>query len=72
MRALHKAWQDKRPGWTRRVRWFQGTGEDIRLEFTDEERKVNVFFDSPEEAQRWFDSFVQGTSAKALTYTLKT
>lgn len=71
MRSLHKAWQNKRPGWTRRVRWYEGPGPDIRLEFQDEERKVNVFFDSHEEAQKWYDAFAEGTSAKELTYTLK-
>lgn len=33
-RSYLKGWQDKRPGWTRRVRWYQGR-EDVRLQFEE-------------------------------------
>jgi uncharacterized protein (DUF1919 family) len=34
----HKGWQNKRSGWTRRVRWFelpQASFDDVRLEFVE-------------------------------------
>ena len=32
-----KSWQNKRPGWTRRVRWFPQKNGNIRLEFVERE-----------------------------------
>lgn len=55
-RYLHKSWQDKRSGFTRRVRWFQG--DRIRLEFITPERQSNQFFGLPDEAQTAYDKFV--------------
>jgi hypothetical protein len=68
-----KSWQDRRPAWTRRVRWYQGsrihvdgmTGpitevDDIRLEFIDEFGRWNEFFGHREDAQRRYDLFMAG------------
>jgi hypothetical protein len=41
-----KAWQNKRPGWTRRVRFFPKGDGMARLEFV--EREFNDFGDPPE------------------------
>ena len=64
-RSYVKSWQDKRPGWTRRVRWYEGIiGDDlptIRLEFTDTERRRNRFFTDRDEAQTAYDTFIEGT-----------
>jgi hypothetical protein len=60
-RAYHKGWQDKRPGFTRRVRWLQG--DDIRLEFIDPGGRVSLFFDGPdmiEDATEKYEAFIQG------------
>lgn len=61
MRHLHKSWQDKRSGWTRRVRWYQYNpgfeGIDIRLEFTDETGVKNEYFTDSDTAQHEFDAF---------------
>jgi hypothetical protein len=64
MRSLHKAWQDKRPGWTRRVRWYQGEGHEvygvIRLKFEDESGSWNAFFNCEADAQEAFNEFRNG------------
>ena len=60
MRAYHKSWQDKRPGWTRRIRWLQGPGNDIRLELTDADGRVSLYPDNAEIAQEIFDDFIAG------------
>lgn len=36
--SWHKAWQNKRPGWTRRVRWYElynAAFDYVRLEFCE-------------------------------------
>ena len=37
MRTLHKEWKNGRhlPLWTCRITWYQGVGDDIRLEMVD-------------------------------------
>ena len=68
-RSLHKSWQNKRPGWTRRVRWYEmplsDGGVSIRLNFIDEKGMANRFFDTREEAQTAYDGFVGGASARS-------
>ena len=64
-RVYYQGWQDQRPGWTRRVKWFRGE-TDIRLNFCDlnERRECNVFYrgeDRVERATRDFDRFKAGT-----------
>lgn len=56
-RVKYKSWSNKKP-FTRRVIWFQGT--DIRLQFEDEEMKINHYFDDKETAQKAFDLFKTG------------
>ena len=59
VRAFRKSWQNKRPGWTRRVRWYEGgPGEKIRLQFEDTLGKSNGFFTTAEEAQAAYDAFI--------------
>ena len=65
MRAYHKSWQDKRPGFTKRVRWYQGqAGEtlSIRLHFEDygEHRACNRFYTDHGEATRDYETFIAG------------
>ena len=71
MRAYHKSWQDKRPGWRRRVRWFEGrTGDSlsIRLNFCDmdEHRECNRFYVSREDATDDYEAFIAGATVKSL------
>jgi len=58
-----KAWQDFRPGWTRRVRWYPQRSGLIRLQFEErrpgatvrEKHSVTV---SLEEAHRWYNEYI--------------
>lgn len=62
-RSYHKGWQDKRPGWKKRVRWYQGREgktDSIRLNFTDELGSRNEFFNSVEEATVEYEKFIAG------------
>lgn len=59
MRALHKAWQNRRPGWTRRVRWYEGP-EDIRLQFEDELGKANLIYERKVVATKAYEAFIAG------------
>lgn len=66
-RALHKSWQDKRPGWRRRVRWYRGSEEDgIRLQFEETDGRTHtalkahrIYFDEGT-AQMDYDLFIEG------------
>jgi hypothetical protein len=61
MRSYHKGWQNKRPGFTRRVRWLQGQViPPIRLEFMDEDGKMSDYYMDEATAQYDFDLFVEG------------
>jgi hypothetical protein len=61
MRSIHKSWQNRRPGFTRRVRWYNPDDSDfngtIRLNFEDEYGQQNVYYKTLEEAQAEFDAF---------------
>ena len=59
MRSLHRSWQDKRPGWTRRIRWYSPghPGQGIRLSLEDEYGMVNIYPADSIEAQALFDRF---------------
>lgn len=66
MRIPIKSWQNKRPGWTIRVRWYEGPDHDIRLQFesrdpaaTDRDVK-HKFYDNPAEAQADYEAFCNG------------
>lgn len=61
-RAYLKGWQDKRPGWTRRVRWLEGM-YSIRLEFTDPTGKCSLIYNKTVEfgdANRDYEAFIRG------------
>ena len=63
MRHYHRSWQDKRPGWTRRIRWYaptEGSAQGIRLNLIDEDGEVNLYPDDPEHAMSLFPSFKEG------------
>jgi hypothetical protein len=62
MRQIHKSWQDKRSGWTRRVRWYEGL-DDIRLNFEDETGSVNRYYKTKDSAQADYDNFRQGNAS---------
>lgn len=64
MRHLHKSWQDRRPGWTQRVRWYEPgfDGEQWRLEFITPAVRQHRFYGTREAAQAAYDSFI-GTGA---------
>lgn len=61
MRTKLKSWQNKRHGWTRRVRWYEGpthgTSAPFRLNFEDEEGSFNALYTVEEEAQAAYDQF---------------
>jgi hypothetical protein len=66
MRAYHKGWQSDRPlkRTSRRVKWYEGevAGKlSIRLEFLDEDLKMNEFYYDREKATADFEAFVAGT-----------
>lgn len=70
-RAYHKSWQDRRPEWRRRVRWFEGRiGESvtIRLKFTDldEGRECNRFYGEHDSATRDYEAFISGATVLSL------
>lgn len=60
MRHLHRAWQDRRPGWTRRIRWYAGDVSGIRLNLIDEDGEVNLYPDDEAHAAKLFDLFKKG------------
>jgi hypothetical protein len=67
MRVYTKSWQDRRPEWRRRVRWFEGQDPlSIRLKFTDldEGRERNGFYRDREEATRAYEAFIAGASVQ--------
>lgn len=66
MRFLHKAWQDKRPTPTRRVRWYEpDSGEGVRIAF-----EVNRVYESHEEAERDYEDFIAGDLSAFLSLEL--
>lgn len=62
MKGVHKRWQDRRSGWTRRVRWYEGKPDDIRLKFEDADGSVSLFFTEQAQAQYCYDRFRRGDS----------
>jgi hypothetical protein len=61
MNTLHKSWQNKRPGWTRRVRWYNRADGQVRLCYEDDLGRYNVQYETPALAQAAFDQFKAGT-----------
>lgn len=65
-RVFHKSWQDQRPGWRRRVRWYRGSDEDgIRLQFEEYDAagtklKAHRIYHDEGTAQTDYDLFVEG------------
>jgi hypothetical protein len=63
-RSYYKGWQDKRPGWRKRAKWFQVGLEttDIRINFVDldEGRECNRFYNNYEAAQADYGAFMVG------------
>jgi hypothetical protein len=69
MRFLYKLWQDRRPGFTRRVRWYQpgDPAEPIRLKFEDAAHgEASRTYPTAAEAQAAYDAFCQGRLTVAL------
>jgi hypothetical protein len=69
VRVYTKSWQDCRPEWRRRVRWFEGSNPlSIRLKFTDlgEGRETNRFYSERDEATRDYQAFISGATVKSL------
>jgi hypothetical protein len=60
MRSKYKSWQDKRSGWSRRVIWYEGDPNDIRLKFEDPDGVQNRFYNNKDDAQRDYDCFRRG------------
>ena len=65
MRTKYKSWQNRRPGWTRRVTSYRRDDEsggwtDVRLCFEDESGKVNRYYSNLESSQVAFDAFRNG------------
>jgi hypothetical protein len=62
MRSYHKSWQDRRPGFTRRVRWYEGTTASgkpsIRLNMESMGEVWNEFFSDRDEATRVYEAFI--------------
>ena len=52
-------------GWTRRVTWYEGPPNDIRLRFEDEEGKINAYYTDKAKAQQDFDAFSRGELSTA-------
>lgn len=61
-RFLTKSWQDKRPGWTRRVRWYEADDGivNIRLNFIDPNGEVNMFYGDDTSAYKDWEAFKHG------------
>lgn len=70
MRHPYKSWQNKRPGWTRRVIWYEDDNS-IRLKFEDEYGRCSRFYDTVDEAQVEYDEFRDGklTTFKIMSGT---
>lgn len=71
MRTYHKSWQNKRPGWTRRVQWYQAESDgivSIRLVFTDTEegREIRKYYPSTEAANADYAAFIAGATVESL------
>lgn len=56
MRTRAKSWQDRRPGWTWRVTWYDGI-TDIRLKFEDPQGSRSVVYPNSVAAQAAYDAF---------------
>lgn len=59
-RSLLKSWQDRRPAWSKRARWYKGSWDDIRICFEDEHGITNRFYSDTAEAQQAYDDFRAG------------
>lgn len=64
VRSYLKGWQDRRPGFTRRVRWYEGTTKSgkpsIRLNMESMGDVWNEFFSDHETARRVYEAFIAG------------
>jgi hypothetical protein len=63
-RSYHKGWQDQRPGFSARVRWYEDE-LSIRLNFEAEGEVWNRFYRGPnrqQNAQAVYDEFVRRNS----------
>ena len=66
MRHLTKSWKNKRSGFTHRIRWYEDTADDIRLQVETPEGKWNLYPNNREEAQQLWDHF-KATTNRFLT-----
>ena len=53
---IYKSWQDKRPGWSYRVRWYTD-GNQHRLKFETPFGWDAKWYETKEDAQAAFDKF---------------
>jgi hypothetical protein len=75
VRTLHKSWQDKRPGFTKRVRWYEPgyEGQSIRLNFYDAMYgETNMFYTRQEAATEHYDAFKDGKITVQRLLEIKT
>jgi hypothetical protein len=66
-----KAWQDERPGWTRRVRWYPQQDGTVRLLFEERnadntDRKKYRVIVSSERAESLFELYSTHPDSKGL------
>jgi hypothetical protein len=59
MRHIEKRWQDKRPGWTRRITWYEGK-RDVRLKMEDEFGTANRQYVNRDIAEEAWLAFIMG------------
>jgi hypothetical protein len=75
--AWLKAWQDERPGWTRRVRWYPQKSGQVRLQFEERVpgetvRDKHSLFADPENAQLLWDEYVNtGITGRSLFFRVQ-
>lgn len=60
MRVIRKTWHDTLPRWTKRVRWYERSGEDIKLVFEDEFGTAEQLYDTVGEADEDYVDFAMG------------
>jgi hypothetical protein len=74
-RALRRGWQNNRPAWSRRCRWYEwrsNEGVSIRLQFetrdltTGTRKRVNRFYSDDALALNDMERFEQGESLRVL------
>jgi hypothetical protein len=57
-RYLTKSWQDKRPGFDYRIRWYQGQG-DVKIVTITPDGEMRHYFTDREDALVFWQQFVR-------------